>query len=200
MSASEEYFIDDVYSWEIEGVPVKSGDLICTVDGSPSSLPGQFWWFIGKLIPGAIDHIVIYTGPEGRCVEAGAKGKVITFDIQGNRWDGNKMYSERGFIDDLYGVAYPLDYRDLLEDRMNEIRLDVSRYCLKQAEEQKPYNFNFLHSDTENAFYCSQLAYKAYIQHGINLNSEKEVPNIPFTKSIVFPQEVWAACLRTKKK
>jgi len=36
---------------------------------------------------GDVDHVVIYVGPGGRCVEAGAKGKVITFDIIDNAWN-----------------------------------------------------------------------------------------------------------------
>ena len=61
-----------IYDYEINGVPVRTGDLICTTDGNDSPISGQFWFLIGMLIPGDVDHIVVYTGPQGRCVEAGA--------------------------------------------------------------------------------------------------------------------------------
>ena len=53
---------------------------------------------------------------------------------------------------------------------------------------------NFLDSDTEEAFYCSQLLYRAYLPHGINLNTGMDVPNIPGTDSIIHPQEIWSGC------
>ncbi len=81
------YDIDRVHSYEINGIPLETGDLICTVDGDPSAdMIGQFWWIVGKLVPGDVDHIVIYTGPGGRCVEAGAKARVIAFDVPGGKW------------------------------------------------------------------------------------------------------------------
>lgn len=198
MKNPDNYKIEKVHSYEINGIKVETGDLICTVDGNSLSVSGQFWWLIGKLIPGKVDHIVIYTGPEGRCVEAGASGKVISFDVQNGNWDGQKMYKMRGFIDEIYGAAYPIAGKQFSLEEEKQVRLDVAGYCLLQAELQKPYNINFLDSETEDAFYCSQLAYKAYQRHNINLNSEKEIPHIPFTKSIVFPQEVWAACTNVK--
>jgi hypothetical protein len=70
-----------IHTYEIEGLRVQTGDLLCTTDGGGADITGQFWRLIGKLIPGDIDHIIIYVGPGGRCVEAGAKGKVITFDV-----------------------------------------------------------------------------------------------------------------------
>ncbi|HHC24380.1 MAG TPA: hypothetical protein ENK58_03045 [Desulfobacterales bacterium] len=198
MTISENYTIDEVYSYEINGIPVETGDLICTVDGDLSSdnIIGQFWWIVGKFVPGDVDHIVIYVGPEGRCVESGAKAKVITFEIPDRQWDGHRMLSQRFLMDRLYGVAYPLAGTNRSSEKIRQIRLDVARYCLRQAEEGKPYNLNFLNSDTEDAFYCSQLAYKAYIRHGIDLNTEKGVPNLPFSKHIVLPQEIWESCYK----
>ena len=81
MESADSYHIDKVHKYKINGIPVKTGDLICTVDGNPSSLIGHFWWFVGKMIPGDVDHIAIYVGPRGQCVEAGAKGRVIIFDV-----------------------------------------------------------------------------------------------------------------------
>ena len=194
MNASEDYVIDRVHKYKINDIAVETGDLICTVDGNPSSLVGQFWWFVGKLIPGGVDHIAIYVGPGGRCVEAGANGKVITFEVPNSEWDAPAMFEQRYIIDELYGVAYALKERDVTTKQKKKIRIDVGNYCLQQARDEKPYNLNFFDSDTEDAFYCSQLAYKAYIRHHIDLNTEKGIPNIPFSKSIVFPQEVWASC------
>lgn len=194
MNNSDDYSINEIHAYELEGIPLKTGDLICTVNGSPSFPAGQFWWLIGKLIPGEIDHIAVYIGPEGRCVEAGAKAKVITFDAPSRQWDPQIMFNRRYIMDNLYGIANPIAVRDISPEQEEQIRLDAARYCLMQAEDEKPYNLNFIDSDTEEAFYCSQLAYKAYIRHGINLNTEKDIPNIPFTEQIVFPQEVWGAC------
>ncbi|MCG6537028.1 MAG: hypothetical protein L7F78_20560, partial [Syntrophales bacterium LBB04] len=184
-----------VYEYEINGLTVRTGDLICTQDGDKGSILGKFWWLIGKLIPGDVDHIAIYVGPEGRCVEAGAKGKVITFDIKGRLWDANSMVDARGpLIDTFYGVAYPLEKEGLSVDE-NKIRERVAAYCLEQAQSAKPYNLNFLNSATEDAFYCSQLAYKAYLAEGIDFNSGKGISLIPGTGSIIFPQEIWDGCV-----
>ncbi|MDR4498292.1 MAG: hypothetical protein MRK02_10295 [Candidatus Scalindua sp.] len=192
------YDINEVHKYEINGIPLETGDLIFTIDGNPSPVIGQFWWIVGRLIPGDVDHIAIYIGPEGRCIEAGAVGKVIDFQVPSKKWNADAMLKDRGFVDEFYGVAYPLSGSNLSDEKKQQIRLDVAQYCLDQARDKKPYNLNFLDSDTEEAFYCSQLVYKAYIRHGINLNTEKEVPKIPFTKSIVFPQEVWATCKEKK--
>lgn len=132
------------------------------------------------------------------CRSRCATGKVIDFEVTDKKWDSDAMLKDRGFVDELYGVAYPLYGSNISDEKIRLIRLDAAQYCLDQARDKKPYNFNFLDSDTEDAFYCSQLAYKTYIRHGINLNTEEEVPKIPFTKSIVFPQEVWAACKEKK--
>lgn len=182
-----------IYRYTIDNIPVQTGDIICTVDGSDDAndIKGKFWRLLGKLIRGDVDHIIVYIGPEGRCVESGAKGKVITFEVKDNSWDYKKMYKRRGIIDHLYGVVYPLYGKNFSQEKENKIRESVGKYCEKQAKEKKPYNINFLDSSTQKAFYCSQLAYAAYKKHGINLNSNKGVPKIPGTSNIVFPQEIW---------
>ena len=188
-----------IYSYEINGVAVQTGDLICTRDAGGGIVLGQFWRFIGMLIPGDVDHIVIYVGPEGRCVEAGGKLHVVEFEVTNNIWDATKMTGERGLImDKFYGAAYPLAGRQINYKSEVRIRESVARYCLKQAKAQKPYNLNFLDSKTENAFYCSQLAYKAYLRNGINLNTGKGIKEIPGTESIIFPQEIWSGCKHKK--
>jgi len=183
-----------ICEYEIAGLRMQTGDLICTTDGDGEDLKGQFWRLVGKLIPGDVDHIVVYVGPEGRCVEAGATGKVVSFEVKGPGWNATGMLHQRGFLDVLHGVAYPLEGRGLDEARATEIREGVAVYCLEQARLGKPYNLNFLDSATEEAFYCSQLAYVAYRPHGIDLNTGKGVPKIPGTESIIFPQEIWSGC------
>ena len=190
-----------IYKYKINGLTVRTGDIICTADGAANTdIRGQFWRLLGKIIPGDVDHIIVYVGPNGRCVEAGAKGKVITFEIIGNTWDFQKMIGQRGIIDTLYGIAYPLQGKNLNETDITGIRESVARYCLKQAELEKPYNMNFLDSTTENAYYCSQLAYLAYLKQGIDLNTGKGIPEIPGTESIIFPQEIWSGCAPHRRR
>ncbi|MFC1889195.1 hypothetical protein ACFL4G_05505, partial [Thermodesulfobacteriota bacterium] len=102
-----------IHKYEINGLTLQTGDIICTVDGGDNVLGGEFWRLIGKMIPGKVDHIVIYVGPEGRCVEAGAKCRVIEFETKGPVWDAKKMKRQRGLIDTLWGVAYPLKGQNL---------------------------------------------------------------------------------------
>ena len=105
-----------IYTYRINGLLVQTGDIICTTDGERGIIPGEFWRLIGKLVPGAVDHIVIYVGPRGRCVEAGAKG-VITFEVEGNTWVAREMTEQRGpLIDTFYGVAYPLGGKGYSEE------------------------------------------------------------------------------------
>ena len=181
-----------VYTYTIDEIPMETGDLIGTIDGGDSIVAGQFWRLIGKRIPGEVDHVVIYVGPEGRCIEAGPKG-VITFDVMDNTWDAERMSDTRGMLDYLHGVAYPLKGRDLSEDEVVGARTTIADYCVTQVG--KHYNVNFLDSDTEGAFYyCSQLAYKAYLPHGIDLNTSAYVPDIPGTDGIIYLQEIWSGC------
>ena len=69
-----------IHTFEIEGLAIQTGDIICTSNGKPDILPGEFWRLVGRLVPGDVDHVMMYVGPEGRCVEAGSRG-VITFDM-----------------------------------------------------------------------------------------------------------------------
>ncbi len=181
-----------IYSYEINGVPVKTGDIICTMNGKPDILPGEFWRLVGMLVPGDIDHVAIYLGPEGRCVEAGALG-VVTFEVRDGRWDAEHIMPERGMlVDTFYGVAYPLQEIGLSRDEETAIREGVSAYCLAQLG--KPYNLNFLDPNTEHAFYCSQLAYKAYLPFGINLNTGMFMEQLPGSNQIIYPQEIAEGC------
>lgn len=178
-----------IYTYQIEGIPVQTGDIICTMNGKPDILPGEFWRFIGRLVPGDVDHVAIYLGPNGRCVEAGGRG-VITFDVPRGRWNTERMALQRGLLfDTFYGVVSPLDGLGLAEQEEHELRTTVAAYCRSQIG--KPYNLNFLNAETTDAFYCSQLAYKAYQQIGINLNTGLTMEQLPGTNAIVYPQEIW---------
>ena len=79
-----------IFTYQIEGVTVQTGDIICTMNGKPDILPGEFWRLVGRLVPGDVDHVAIYTGPEGRCIESGTHGviKFTVFDGSGtpNAW------------------------------------------------------------------------------------------------------------------
>jgi hypothetical protein len=183
-----------LHTYKINGLTVQTGDIICTTAGNVDLQIGDFWRFLGKLVPGDVDHIAIYLGPEGRMVEAGGNG-IIEFSVTNHTWDAAKMQRSRaGMLDQFYGVAYPLRGRKVnVEEELN-IRLLVAEYCMEQAAAKKPYNINFLNPNTEDAFYCSQLAYKAYLPHGIDLNTGQGVPNLKGTSQIVFPQEIWSGC------
>jgi len=188
-----------IHEYEMNGLLMKTGDLICTVDKGPDILDGQFWRYIGHLVPAKVGHVAVYVGPEGRCVEAGAKGRVITFNITDHAWDASKMRDQRGeIVDALYGIACPARGRGLSESRETEVRENVARYCLAQAAAGKPYNPDLFNANTEDAFYCSQLVYLAYLKNGIDLNTKMGIPHIPRTSSIIFPQELWNGCVHVK--
>jgi len=178
-----------IHTYQIEGLTLQTGDVICTMNGKPDILPGEFWRLVGRLVPGDVDHVAIYLGPDGRCIEAGARG-VITFDVPHGHWDTERMALQRGLLfDTLYGVSSPLSGLQISEDEEYEMRQIVASYCLAQLG--KPYNLNFLNSETEETFYCSQLAYKAYQQIGIDLNTGLAMEQIPGTNAIIYPQEIW---------
>ena len=181
-----------IHTYEVNGLPVKTGDIVCTMNGKPNILPGEFWRLVGRLVPGDVDHIAIYLGPEGRFVEAGALG-VTTFTIHDGLWSPEHTMAERGMlVDTFYGVAYPLAEIGLTRAEEEQVRADVAEYCL--AHLGRPYNLNFLNPDSEDAFYCSQLAYKAYLTHGINLNKGLFIEQLPGTNCIIYPQEIWNFC------
>jgi cell wall-associated NlpC family hydrolase len=136
-----------------------------------------------------VDHVAIYLGPKGRCIEAGARG-VITFDIPNGIWNTERMAIQRGLLfDTFYGVASPIDGLQASEHEEFEMRSRIASYCLAQVG--KPYNLNFLNPEIEEAFYCSQLAYKAYQQIGIDLNTGLAMEQLPGTNGIIYPQEIW---------
>lgn len=178
-----------LHSFHLSGLDLQTGDIICTMNGKPDILPGEFWRLVGRLVPGDVDHVAIYLGPDGRCAEAGARG-VITFNIPKGIWDTESMARQRGLLfDTFYGIASPIDSLQISEEEEFEMRSRVAAYCLAQAG--KPYNLNFLNPETEDAFYCSQLAYKAYQQIGMDLNTGLAMEQLPGTNGIIYPQEIW---------
>jgi uncharacterized protein YycO len=183
-----------IYSYEINGMPVQTGDILCTKIGQAGFLAGEWWLFLGIMVPGEIDHVAMYVGPQGRCVEAEPRRGVITFELEDNLWQTGNLSDRRQVIDRLCGVAYPLQGRALSGSAENEIRQGVAAYCLAQAAAAKPYNFNFFNSGTESSFYCSHLLYKAYLPYGIDLDTGLDVPELPGSQAIIFPQEIWSGC------
>jgi len=178
-----------IYTYQIEGIALQTGDIICTMNGKPDILPGEFWKLIGRLVPGDVDHVAVYIGPRGRCIEAGAHG-VIKFTVFNGAWDAERMARRRGHLfDTFYGVSSPIDGLEVSEEEQFEMRSGVAAYCLAQVG--KPYNLNFLNAETEESFYCSQLAYKAYQHIGVDLNIGLAMEHFPGTNAIVYPQELW---------
>ncbi len=182
-----------IYKSQINGLTVQTGDVICTMNGKPDILPGEFWRLVGRLVPGDVDHVAMYLGPDGRCIEAGALG-VVTFDVHDGIWDAEHMMRERGhLVDTFYGVAYPLAGRGLSHELEEQIRTDIAAFVLAQVG--KSYNLNFLNSNTDESFYCSQLIYRAYLRCGIDLNTGMAMESLPGTNQIVYPQEIWDECI-----
>lgn len=180
----------DLYTSTIDGLTVRTGDIICTANGSEESFVGAFWRAVGVAVPGDVDHVLLYVGPAGRCVEAGPQG-VIAYDVPDQHWDAERMHTQRGFVDTLYGVVSPVDDLDVPEVERQTIRSAVAHFCLDQAAANKPYNPNFLDTETTEAFYCSQLLYHAYRPHNINLNTRAKIAEVLDSELIVFPQEIW---------
>ena len=181
------------HTYQINGLTVQTGDVICTMNGKPDILPGEFWRLVGRLVPGDVDHVALYLGPEGLCIESGAKG-VVTFNVNAGLWVSEKMMRKRGhLVDTFYGVTYPLAGRGLSQEMEEQIRLDVAAFAIAQVG--KPYNLNFLNANTDEAFYCSQLVYRAYLRCGIDLNTGLAMEGLPGTNLIVYPQEIWSGCI-----
>jgi cell wall-associated NlpC family hydrolase len=182
-----------IHHYEINRLSVQTGDVICTMNGKPDILPGEFWRLVGKLVPGDVDHVAMYLGPDGRCIEAGALG-VVTFDVHDGIWDAEHMMRSRGhLVDTFYGIAYPLAGRGLSSELEEQVRTDIAAFALAQVG--KSYNLNFLNSDTDASFYCSQLIYRAYLRCGINLNTGMAMEALPGTNQIIYPQEIWNECI-----
>ncbi|NWF81453.1 MAG: hypothetical protein HXY37_15635 [Chloroflexi bacterium] len=186
-----------IYEATIEGVPVCTGDIICTADGVDAGILGQLWRALGYIVPGEIDHAVLYLGPGGRCVEAGGRG-VIVFTMPAGRWDAAALFAERWLLDRFVGIADPLAGRGLAAADGLRIRGEVAAYCTAQAGANKPYNVNFFDPETDTAFYCSQLIYKAYLASGIDLARSPGAALAYDNATIILPQHLWQNCVRRR--
>jgi hypothetical protein len=174
-----------VYEFTINGMRVKTGDILSTSDGT-NSLYSIGYIVLGKLIPGDVDHSILYLGPEGLCVEAGIYG-VILFNAA-HEWNSDEMFEERGLLDTFRCASSVLGNRGLSGAEENAARSFVRAYALGCVG--KPYNINFLDPDNERALYCSQLVYLAYKKAGINLNVGKTGKGGKWFDKVVFPQEI----------
>jgi hypothetical protein len=188
-----------IYQTTISGLAVRTGDIICTQDGTGESLVGQLWRALGHFVPGEIDHVILYVGPGGRCVEAGAHG-VIVFEVPDGSWSAEQMADTRLLYDTLVGVADPLAGRGLPPDEEERIRAGVAAYCLEQAVANKPYNFNIFDSQTDAAFYCSQLVYHAYLEYGVDLSRGEQDADVRDDVRLVLPQVIWQNSRRVRVK
>jgi hypothetical protein len=183
-----------IYHYQLDDLWLTTGDLICTAAGGHRTALAHLLRPVEWCMLGVVKHVIVYIGPEGRCVEAGPRG-VIDFWLTGNTWEVEGLCQQRGGLaGQLYGVAYPLVGTAYSRRERMRIRRAVAGYCLVQAAEHKPYNWRFGNPEREDAFYCSQLAYKAYRPFGVNLNTERGIPPVPLLRSVVFPQEVWSGC------
>jgi hypothetical protein len=186
-----------IHTYNLYGVALRTGDLICTQDGNQHALFSKAYELLGMVIPGPVDHIAMYIGPGPRFVEAGPFG-VIDFEVQGHTWDAAAMFERRLIADTIYGIADPTVGRGFSPALEAAIRYEVGKFVDEQAEQHKPYNVNFFNSYSLDSFYCSQLPYMAYRRHGLNLNTGEGIPELPGVGSIIFPTEVWNACRQTR--
>lgn len=157
-----------IYTHNFNGLSLQTGDILCMRNGTGYNWFSRLWEMIGYLVPGRVDHTILYVGPRGRCIEALTKG-VSEFIMPGDTWDAAKLGSTRLYYDTLIGVAYPLQGLGLSAQEEMRIRTGVANYCLAQIG--KPYNANFLNTVTDESFYCSQLIYLAYRQFGVDLGA-----------------------------
>jgi hypothetical protein len=185
-----------VYDFSFNGLPVTTGDVLCMTDGEDGSARGALWGALSSVVPGSIDHCIVYVGPEGRCVESGAGG-VIVYDMP-STWDAKKLSLKRHLFDRIHGVAYPLANRNLSPEQEASTRIAVAQYCLDQARARKPYSFRFRQINREDAFYCSQLVYVAYRKQGIDLSKFEGRGVLSRMSGVVFPATIWNSCVHKR--
>jgi uncharacterized protein YycO len=179
-----------IHDHVIDGLPMRTGDVLCMRDGMQHGLLGRIWTAIGALVPGEMDHCALYIGPAGRFIEADARG-VNVLNMPGSHWNADALVSRRLFVDTLVGVAYPLQGRRLTRREENRIRESVARHCLAQAAARKPFNFNLLNGANPKRTYCSQLIAQAYRCEGVELDRKQGVPHKRVFRRAVFPEAIW---------
>lgn len=174
-----------VYEFSINGRQLKTGNIISTKDGT-NSIYSLGFRVLGALIPGEVDHSVLYMGPGGLCVEVGMYG-VISFQIA-EQWDSKEILAERGLLDTFVAASSVLAGRVLTSEVEYTARSFVRAYALGRVG--KPYNLDLLHPDNERALYCSQLVYLAYKKVGIDLNVGTSGIAGKWCDTIILPQEI----------
>lgn len=174
-----------IFQMKINGRLLRTGDIIFTKDGT-NSIYSLGFTILGRLIPGEVDHCVLYVGPNGKCVEAGIHG-VILFDAD-DTWNSEDMFISRGLMDTFYTASSALTGRALSDGQEEAIRAFVRAYALGCVG--KPYNLNFINPDNERSLYCSQLVYLAYKKAGIDLNVGATGPHGEWLDKVVFPEEI----------
>jgi cell wall-associated NlpC family hydrolase len=185
------------YVYEIDGLTVRTGDILCMRDGGRCGVFERIWRALGALIPGEIDHCALYVGPDGRFVEADIHG-VTVLTMPGHNWDAKALERKRLFVDSFVGVAYPLKGRRLDPDQETRLRESVAEYCLEQAAVRKPFNFNFFNATNPNRTYCSQLIADAYRSQGIELDDKRVVPPRRIFRRAILPEELWTGSPHSK--
>lgn len=184
-----------LYQHSFHGVTAQTGDILFTRDGVPGSLFGEIWRLLGRVLKSDFDHCALYLGPGVRFVESAAKG-VVVVEMAGDEWNAEPYGMQRLLLDELIGVGDPVAGRGLSASRARRIREHAVAYCLEQVAEHKPYNLDFFNPETDGAFYCSQLVYKAYLEQGINLHCHTGATAQELLAPIVLPEDVWNGCLK----
>lgn len=187
-----------IYTHSFNGITAKTGDILFTRDGEPGSVFGAIWKMLGHILPGDLDHAALYVGPGIRFIESAAKG-VVLVHMEGDRWQGKRYGKERLLVDELVGIGDPIAGRGISADREVQIRENVLAYCMAQVAEAKPYNLDFFNPETDGAFYCTQLLYKAYQTQGINLHVHKGDEAASLLAPLVLPEDIWNACLKKER-
>ena len=87
-----------LHSFQLSGLDLQTGDIICTMNGKPDILPGEFWRLVGRLVPGEVDHVAMYLGPGGVCVEVGLTRSDPVRGSRGNLGGGSHGSPARAFV------------------------------------------------------------------------------------------------------
>ena len=75
-----------IYTHSYHDLPLTTGDIICTQDGESESVFGRLWKLLGLVVPGEVDHCILYLGPGGRCIESAPSGMPPLDSISAGCW------------------------------------------------------------------------------------------------------------------